>query len=85
MVLLLSSSKDLTLTLRLVISLTKIQDFICDLASTSACSPKQPINIEYPARITSGKARSFNPGLHKQYPWLEYFIERDACSCSCCR
>ena len=58
---------------------------IDDIALSTSSSPCQPVDVTFPVRYYSGKARSFNPQWFRLYPLLEYSISSDAAFCYACR
>ena len=59
-----------------------------DLALSFFVNKKQPCqpNLEsYPARLMGSKVRRFNKGWYKEYKWVEYNQDLDACFCFPCR
>ena len=47
--------------------------------------PCQPDLKSYPKRMMGSKMRRFNKDWYKDYKWLEYNQDRDACFCFPCR
>ncbi len=47
--------------------------------------PNQVILKNFPARVFSGKKRSFNSSWYSKRDWLEYSINADAAFCYPCR
>ena len=55
-----------------------------DIAHNPLYAPIRPKNITFPTTLFSKTSRCFNPAWYKNYDWLEYSIERDACFCYPC-
>ncbi len=58
---------------------------INDIALSTLSFHCQPVDVTFPVRYYSGKARSFNPQWFRLYPLLEYSISSDAAFCYACR
>ncbi|XP_065917551.1 zinc finger MYM-type protein 1-like [Dysidea avara] len=56
-----------------------------DIAETIAFPPVQPVKAKYPSTMISKVPRCFTAAWYKQYEWLEYSVETDACYCYPCR
>jgi len=55
-----------------------------DIAESIACSPVLSVKAKYPPTMFSKVPRCFNAAWYKQYAWLEYSVEKDACYCYPC-